>query len=135
VSPSHTAQKGGSTCSKLTALCKQPDEEPLLLHALPRPLINSPTHDSISTRYPACPSRHETGSALAYFSSGWSWLELASNGLLAVCISLWWIFVEQLTKKYQVGAGRCGSGSQGAPREPSWHHDGALRWCIAVVRW
>ena len=55
---------------------------------------------------PRTACRAERGSLLAYFASGWSWVDLASNGLMAVCISLWWVLVEQLAKRYQVRSWR-----------------------------
>jgi hypothetical protein len=39
---------------------------------------------------------------LAYFTSGWSWVDLASNGLLAACTCLWWGLVGQQAQRYQV---------------------------------
>jgi hypothetical protein len=69
---------------------------------------------------PACPHtlcRSEHGSLLAYFASGWSWVDLASNGLLAACTCLWWGLVGQQAQRYEVGrppAARLSTGTASA---------------------
>jgi hypothetical protein len=56
---------------------------------------------------PRPPRRSERGSLLAYFASGWSWVDLASNGLLAACTCLWWGLVGQQAQHYEVRGAAC----------------------------
>ena len=52
-------------------------------------------------------SRHD-GSMLAYFMSTWTWINLGSTGLMAVCMGFWWWYVRfpleefDIQIKYQV---------------------------------
>ncbi len=37
-----------------------------------------------------------------WFSSGWNWVELISNGLLTACMCIWWVFVTSYSEVYDV---------------------------------
>jgi hypothetical protein len=46
--------------------------------------------------------RKSSGSIWAYFKSGWNWVHLISNTLLACCVIIWWSFATQHAAHFSI---------------------------------